>query len=111
MTPGVPDGFPINTLPIERVLAALSISHPHKLNDAISLFWQNFWVEYNDPTKPENMLAIMSKILGSEEEAKKVVEASKSAEGKERLKSNTDRSFEEGAFGVPWFVGKLEQSD
>lgn len=44
--------------------------------------------------------------MGSEAEAKKVLEASKGEEAKKRLSGNTDRAFAEGAFGLPWFVGK-----
>jgi 2-hydroxychromene-2-carboxylate isomerase len=97
---------PINTLPIQRVLAALSISHPSSLPSAIFLFYQNFWVHYAEPTKPENLLAIVSTVVGGEEEATKVLEASKGEEAKKRLSGNTDKAFGEGAFGLPWFVGK-----
>ncbi|KAF2255428.1 thioredoxin-like protein [Trematosphaeria pertusa] len=99
-----PPGFPINTISIQRALTAISRSHPQCLPSAISLFYQNFWVHYAEPTKPENLLAIVRTVVGSDEEAKKVVEASKSDEVKKALTGNTDRAFEEGAFGLPWFV-------
>jgi 2-hydroxychromene-2-carboxylate isomerase len=57
--------------------------------------------------KPENLNAIVHTVVGSEEEAKKVVDRTKSEEVKKRLSENTDRSFKEGAFGLPWFVGKF----
>ena len=101
-----PPGFPVNTLPIQRVLASLSLSHPESLDSAIGLFYQNLWVHYAEPTKPENMLAIVSTIVGSEEEAKKVIERSTSKEVKDKVIANTDQAFKEGAFGLPWFVGK-----
>lgn len=101
-----PPGFPINTISIQRVLTAISISHPHSLPSAISLFYQNFWVHYNEPTKPETLLAIVSTIVGGNEEAKKVVEASKGEEAKKKLSANTDLAFQEGAFGLPWFIGE-----
>ncbi|KAF1953979.1 HCCA isomerase/glutathione S-transferase kappa [Byssothecium circinans] len=99
-----PPNFPINTLHLQRVLAALSISHPQSLESALSLFWQNFWVHWNEPTKPENLLAMVSTIFGSEEEAKKVLERSKGEEAKKLLTANTEKAFAEGAFGLPWFV-------
>lgn len=46
-------------------------------------------------------------VVGSEEEAKKVLEASKGDEVKKMLMENTDRAFKEGAFGLPWFVGEF----
>ncbi|KAJ4301037.1 hypothetical protein N0V90_003127 [Kalmusia sp. IMI 367209] len=99
-----PPGFPTNTISLQRVLTALSLSHPNSVPSALSLFWQNYWVHYNDPTKPETMLALMKTIVGSEEEATKVIEASKSDEVKKKLSDNTEWAFKEEAFGLPWFV-------
>ncbi|CAI6341751.1 unnamed protein product [Periconia digitata] len=99
-----PPNFPINTLPVQRALTAISLSHPQSLGSALALVWQNFWVHYNEPTKPENLFAIVQTILGSEEEAKKVLEATRGDVVKKTLAANTDRAFKEGAFGLPWFV-------
>ncbi|EFQ95196.1 hypothetical protein PTT_06854 [Pyrenophora teres f. teres 0-1] len=99
-----PPGFPTNTLPVQRALVALSLSHPHKLESAVALFWDNFWVQWNDPNKPENMLAILRSVLGSDEEAKAVIERTKTEEVKKALSANTNKAFEDGAFGLPWFV-------
>lgn len=44
--------------------------------------------------------------MGSEEEAQMVVQKSREEEVKKMLAENTDRAFAEGAFGLPWFVGK-----
>jgi 2-hydroxychromene-2-carboxylate isomerase len=106
MSEDFPPGFPINTISLGRVLAALSISHPQSVTSAISLLFQNFWVHYTEPTKPENLLALVKTIVGSEEEAKKVIEQSKSEEAKKLLTANTDDAFKDKAFGLPWFVGK-----
>ncbi|KAF2474735.1 thioredoxin-like protein [Lindgomyces ingoldianus] len=100
----VPPGFPINTISIQRVLTSLSLSHPSSLPHALSLFYQNFWVHYNTPTSPENLLDIIKTIVGSEAEAKKIVERSTTDEIKKQLIANTDKAFQEGAFGLPWFV-------
>jgi 2-hydroxychromene-2-carboxylate isomerase len=101
-----PPGFPNNTISIQRTLASLSLSHPQSLPQAISLFWDSFWVHWNDPMKPENLLAILRTVVGSEGEAKKVIERTKSDEVKKVLSGNTDKAFQDGAFGLPWFVGK-----
>lgn len=100
-----PPGFPVNTLPIQRVLASISLYHPQSLPGAISLFYQNFWAHYNEPTKPEVMLGIVNTILGNEEDARKVVEKSKSDEVKKKLTADTQKAFSAGAFGLPWFIG------
>lgn len=102
-----PPNFPPNTLAIQRVLTSLSLLHPQALPAALSLFWQNFWVRWNEPTKPENMLAMVQTVLGSEDEAKKVLEAIKGDEVKKKLIENTNLAFKEGAFGLPWFVGEF----
>ncbi|KAF2176698.1 thioredoxin-like protein [Zopfia rhizophila CBS 207.26] len=99
-----PPGFPVNTISIQRTLTALSLSHPQSLISAISTFYQNFWVHYAEPTQPSQLLAIVTTIVGSEDEAKKVIEKSKSDEVKKLLTENTDLAFQEGAFGLPWFV-------
>jgi 2-hydroxychromene-2-carboxylate isomerase len=106
ISPDVPPGFPVNTLPIQRALASLELSHPQKVESAVGLFWENFWVQWNDPTKPENIQAILMTVLGSEEEARKVFGRTKTDEVKKALNGNTSKAFEDGAFGLPWFVGE-----
>jgi 2-hydroxychromene-2-carboxylate isomerase len=103
-----PPGFPINTLPIQRVLAALSLSHPHVLADAMALFYEHTWVTWSEPLKPENLLALVTRAVGGDEAAAKgVLEATKGAEVKKVLAGNTDQAFKDGAFGLPYFVGEL----
>ena len=63
-------------------------------------------MHWNEPTKPENLLAIIRTVVGDEAEAKKVVGAAASDEVKKRLTENTQAAFGDGAFGVPWFVGE-----
>ncbi|KAF9692482.1 hypothetical protein EKO04_009484 [Ascochyta lentis] len=99
-----PPGFPINTLPIQRALTSLSISHPQSLASAISLFYENMWVQWGEPTKAENLLAILRTVVGSDEVARKVLERSKTEEVKMALVRNTEQAFGDGAFGLPYFV-------
>ena len=63
-------------------------------------------MQWGEPTKPENLLAILRTIVGSEEEAKRVLEKTKTDEVKKVLTSNTDQAFKDGAFGLPYFVGR-----
>lgn len=49
----------------------------------------------------------MRTVVGSDEEATKVIERTKSDEVKGLLSENTQKAFKDGAFGLPWFVGKL----
>lgn len=71
------------------------------------MFYENFWAHWNEPTKPENLQAIVRTVVGSDEEATKVIERTKSDEVKGLLSENTQKAFKDGAFGLPWFVGKL----
>ena len=64
-------------------------------------------MHWNDPSTAENMLAIVKTVVGSEEEAQKVLERSRGEEVKKRLGEDTDFAVREGAFGLPWFVGEL----
>lgn len=106
MSKSTPPGFPVNTLPVQRALTSLSLSHPQLLERAVALFWENTWSQWNEPTKPENILAIIKIVVGSDEEAQEVIDATKSDEVKKTLIGNTDKAFKSGAFGLPWFVGK-----
>lgn len=65
-------------------------------------------MHWNDPSTPENILAIVTTIVGGEEEARRVIEASKGKEIKEKLTENTEWAVREEAFGLPWFVGKCD---
>lgn len=56
--------------------------------------------------KPENLQAMVRTIVGSDEEAQKVIERTKSDEVKNVLSENTQKAFKDGAFGLPWFVGE-----
>jgi 2-hydroxychromene-2-carboxylate isomerase len=81
------------------------------VESAVGLFYENFWVQWNEPTKPENIHAILRTILGSDEEAQKVLERTKTDEVKKKLSGNTNKAFEDGAFGLPWFVGEYSACD
>lgn len=52
------------------------------------------------------MRRLLQTLLGSDDEAGKVVESMATEEVKTRLRDNTQEAFEKGAFGLPWFVGK-----
>ena len=57
--------------------------------------------------KPENLQAMVRTIVGSDEEAGKVLERCKSEEVKNALSANTQKAYKDGAFGLPWFVGEF----
>ncbi|KAF2015883.1 HCCA isomerase/glutathione S-transferase kappa [Aaosphaeria arxii CBS 175.79] len=104
MSDRAPPGFPINTLPIQRVLVSLSLSHPELIPKAFDAFYKDFWVQWKEPHKPENIFKLVAEIVGSEEEAKNVIDGCGSDEVKRKVMENTDQAFKDGAFGLPWFV-------
>ncbi|KZM23109.1 Glutathione transferase [Ascochyta rabiei] len=99
-----PPGFPISTLPVQRALVSLSLSHPQSVASAVALFYENTWVQWGEPTKPENLLAILRTLVGSDEEARRVLERAQTDEVKQALTRNTEQAFGHGAFGLPYFV-------
>lgn len=59
--------------------------------------------------KPENLQALVRTIVGSDEEAKMVIDRTKSDEVKKLLSANTEKAFADGAFGLPYFVGEYRK--
>lgn len=111
MTPDLPANFPPQTLHVERVLAALELSPSPSpsssssalLADALDALFLCFWVEGNaDIGKPETFGPVLEKALG-EEVAQKALREGRGDEAKKTLMENTQRAFESGAFGLPWW--------
>ncbi|KAL4950708.1 thioredoxin-like protein [Aspergillus filifer] len=98
-----PEGFPQNTLAVQRALTVLSQQNPDKLLPATEAVWKEFWVNANGKaTQPEGFVPIFEKVLGTSE-TKAVLEAANDPEIKGRLSANTQQAFDAGAFGLPWF--------
>jgi 2-hydroxychromene-2-carboxylate isomerase len=103
----IPDGFPPMTLGVQRALCALSIERPSALPAALDALYQALWVERQPIQNKDVAISVLAKGLGvSIDEAKSLFEQGASPEAKALLSKNTDVAFEEGAFGLPWFVGK-----
>ncbi|KAF2239365.1 HCCA isomerase/glutathione S-transferase kappa [Viridothelium virens] len=100
----MPTNFPPLTLQLQRTLCGLQIRQPARLGAAFEALYRAFFVEHRSIEKAEVYAAILKEVLGGEEEEVKKVMEGAAAEGKERLKRNTDKALGEGAFGLPWFV-------
>ncbi len=98
-----PDPFPQPTLNTQRALCAIEASHPDKLTDCFAALYQAFWVEGQTIGKPEVISPVLAKVLG-EENTKSVMEKMSSPEAKKALSQNSEEAFNDGAFGLPWFV-------
>ncbi|ERF71667.1 hypothetical protein EPUS_00656 [Endocarpon pusillum Z07020] len=103
ITRTMPPNFPPLTLQVQRVLTALQLSSPSSLPTALDALYHCFWVEGTpDINNPSTFGPVLEKALGKEL-AVKVMEDGKEDNAKNKLKENTDRAFEGGAFGMPWF--------
>ncbi len=99
----VPPNFPPVTLQVQRVLSALQLSSPSSLSLALDALYYCYWVEGNpDINNPNTFGPVLEKALGKELAAKAMEDGS-GDEAKKNLIENTNRAFESGAFGIPWF--------
>ncbi|KAL4754171.1 hypothetical protein BDW72DRAFT_190314 [Aspergillus terricola var. indicus] len=98
-----PEGFPPNTVAVQRALTTISQQTPDMLISATEAVWQEFWVKGNGKaTQPEVFVPIFEKLLGSSQ-TKAIIEAANGPEVKTRLSVNTQQALDSGAFGLPWF--------
>ncbi|KAL2214352.1 putative 2-hydroxychromene-2-carboxylate isomerase [Sarocladium strictum] len=108
INPAMPPNFPPLTLTIMRPMALLhSRADASSQAQVISLFdsiYHAFFVDHAEPHKAQDRHAIFTKVLGSEEAARKLEEDGQTQEAKEVLKKNTQEAFDKGAFGLPWMV-------
>lgn len=111
MTEDMPEGFPPNTLHTQRALTALYMEKPEMVSDALGAIYHAFWVDKKPIAKPEVVAPLLAKALGtSEADAQALFKKGGSPDAKAVLVKNTDAAFEDGAFGLPWFVGRLYRS-
>ena len=66
------------------------------------------WVHRQPIDSAPVVTSVLQRILGNED-ADAVLAASKSQEVKDALSRYTDEATDEGAFGLPWFVGESSQ--
>jgi 2-hydroxychromene-2-carboxylate isomerase len=129
MGESLPKGFPPLTLSIMRSLSALTIldSDQEKLCRALDALYKAFWVDLKLTHEPEVMVQVLTEVLGEEETRNSKYElvfsiysglyhgTALSNEARQLWKyprrtericcsKNTDKAFEDGAFGLPWFI-------
>ncbi|TID27817.1 HCCA isomerase/glutathione S-transferase kappa [Venturia nashicola] len=108
----VPGGFPIATLGTQRVLCALALEQPDAVTRVIDVLYHEFFVNHQMLNKPEVVATLIAKALGiSYEDAKTWYDKGNSSEAKALLMQNTKMAFDEGAFGLPWFIATNASGD
>jgi len=101
MATSLPPAFPAPTLPVGRALAVLQPSQ-QKLAQALDALFKAHWADGKAIHEGEVLRGVLEGALGREETGRVLAEMGTS--GKQRLIENTDRAFNEGAFGLPWIV-------
>jgi 2-hydroxychromene-2-carboxylate isomerase len=103
----IPEGFPPMTLAVQRALCALELDQPSAVPAALDALYQALWVERQPIQNKDVAISVFAKGLHlSTDAAISLFEKGASPEAKALLAKHTDLAFDEGAFGLPWFVGK-----
>ncbi|GAB1313107.1 hypothetical protein MFIFM68171_03317 [Madurella fahalii] len=104
MTEALPPDFPAPTLPIMRALTVIAANPDQsKLTQALDTFFTRHWGPEAAAThKPEVLKETLEGLFGADEAARILAESQTT--GKQGLLANTDKAFEDGAFGLPWMV-------
>lgn len=64
---GMPEGFPVSTLGVQRALAALAQKAPEQLVPCVEGVYHALWVENQaNVGRPEGFAPILAKVLGKE---------------------------------------------
>lgn len=108
-----PPNFPPLTLTVMRAICALShIASPNNptapaaqsaIIKALDEFYTAYWVQGRIVTEKDVLHDVLGKAVSNEVTVDKVLEVA-GGEGKQLLLRNTEKAFEEGAFGLPWMV-------
>ncbi|KAK4499906.1 hypothetical protein PRZ48_008092 [Zasmidium cellare] len=105
-----PSPFPQSTVNTQRALIYIWLKHPDLLPQSLDALYHAFWVQRKTIGKVEVIAEALGPVLG-EERTKAVLEGIKSEEVKKALVENTKKSFDDGAFGLPWFVAENEKGE
>ncbi|KAK8121513.1 2-hydroxychromene-2-carboxylate isomerase [Apiospora kogelbergensis] len=104
MKSSIPPSFPPDTLHTMRALCAISLQPDGQENlvRALDALYAAMWTAHDQVEDPQVFEPILTQVLG--EKSTKEALAYSSTVGKSTLKANTDKAFEDGAFGLPWMV-------
>ncbi|KAK4226976.1 thioredoxin-like protein [Podospora fimiseda] len=105
ISPGLPPDFPAPSLPVMRALCAIQQTDDKsqsKLIKGLDILFHKHWAEGIATHKPEILKQILEELYGKEETEKVLTAAGSTA--KATLIANTDKAFDEGAFGLPWMT-------
>ena len=72
MQEGMPPGFPKNTLPVERVLSAVMLLHPEKMQETFAVLYHASFAEHRDVVEKDTLLSLLARVHG-EDRAKEIM--------------------------------------
>lgn len=115
-----PPNFPPLTLTVMRAINALSHladassqtspAAQKAIIHALDVFFDAYWVRGEVITDKDVLARILGTIVGGEDKVAKVMEVA-AGEGKKMLLANSDLAFDEGAFGLPWYVAENDKGE
>lgn len=97
-----PPGFPPNTIIAQRALVAIHLKSPDKLTKAMDALFEAMWTQHANVQDAGTVVEILEKAIGRQD-AEAAMKGVQETEVKKQLSTNTNLSFEDGAFGLPWF--------
>ncbi|KAJ5106418.1 hypothetical protein N7456_003093 [Penicillium angulare] len=103
VTEAVPEGFPASTIDIQTALCLVAEEAPETLAKISAKLYHVFWAEADTKiTTPERFLAVIENETNPEV-TNRIKDKLSIPDAKELLVNNTQRAFDSGAFGLPWF--------
>jgi len=104
MATETPDPFPQSTVNTQRALCYIATAFPApKLAEAMDVLYDTLWVQRKTVGKPDVIAEALRSVF-TQDEVKSVLEGMKGDAATKALPENTNKAFEDGAFGVPCFV-------
>jgi len=93
------------TLPVQRLLTAVKLSRPDKLESVSRALWVRIWSKDQDIAEEASVKAALAAGgITDEAEQERLIAASKEQPAKDELKKVTEAALAYGAFGAPTFV-------
>ena len=81
---------------------------PEKLEETMAALYEHFFVFIKPIVNLDDFKPVLEVELGKE--LANIVTAQMGEKGKEILTQNTEQAIADGAFGLPYFVGRLQHS-
>ena len=103
MAQNPPPEFPQITLAAQRALTYIAQHNPDRLVACALALWRALFIDHKRIGDGKVALEAIAGVVGADA-MPDIVAGSQKSEVKEQLTKMTGRAFEEGAFGVPWFV-------